>query len=141
MEENKYSKGKIYKLCSKIINDNEEQLIYIGSTIEPYLCNRLCKHKAKYKRCLNEFNDYISSYKLFEKYGINGVSIILIENYPCNSKQELEAKERWYIENNICVNKNIPTRTEQEYNAENKEIIKMKKKEFYIENKDKILEY
>ena len=33
-QNNKYSNGKIYKLCPKVIDENEEQLIYIGSTIE-----------------------------------------------------------------------------------------------------------
>jgi hypothetical protein len=55
----------------------------------------------------------VSSYKLFEDYGINNIDIILVENYPCNNKYELEAKERWYIENNDSINKNIPTRTKK----------------------------
>ena len=31
--------------------------------------------------------------------------IELVENYPCNSKEELEKKEGEYIKNNECVNK------------------------------------
>lgn len=110
MEENKYSKGKIYKLCikSNIQNDGE---IYIGSTIEPYLCNRIGKHRSDYKRFLDGKMNNILSFKLFEKYGLNNVEIVLLENYPCNSKQELHARERYYIENNLCVNKIIVGRT------------------------------
>ena len=33
---------------------------------------------------------------------------IWLEDWPCNSKYELERRERWWIENNVCVNKNIP---------------------------------
>ena len=64
-----------------------------------------------YKRYLDNKTTFTSSYSLFEKYGLDGVIIILIETYPCNSKYELEAKERWYIEHNECVNMVIPTRT------------------------------
>jgi hypothetical protein len=55
----------------------------------------------------------------------------LVENYSCNSKKELETRERYYIENNECVNKNMPTRTMKEYQEENKE--KIKKKSGHIE--------
>jgi hypothetical protein len=37
---------------------------------------------------------------------------------------ELNARERWWIENNECVNKYIPTRTDKEYYEAHKEKIK-----------------
>jgi hypothetical protein len=51
----------------------------------------------------------------------------------------LHARERYYIELNkdICVNKNIPTRTKKEYDEDNKEKIK----EYYQQNKEKKAEY
>jgi len=42
--------------------------------------------------------------------------ITLVEKYRCETKDELHARERYYIENNKCVNKVIPTRTTKEYN-------------------------
>ena len=40
---------------------------------------------------------------------------------------ELHKRERYYIENNECVNIRIPTRTKKEYQLENKEDIKKKR--------------
>ena len=34
--ENKYQRGKIYKIVS-----NQTEFVYYGSTVEPYLTNRL----------------------------------------------------------------------------------------------------
>ena len=106
MEENKYSKSKIYKLVPKVYEG--EFIPYYGSTIENYISKRLQKHKLNYKNYLNGLKYYSTSFEVFKNHGIDNVDIILVENYPCNSKEELEAKERYYIENNICVNKLIP---------------------------------
>ena len=76
---NKYQNGKIYKLTC----DNSP-LIYYGSTYLP-LNKRLSKHKIQ----------KTGSRELFE---LGNVSIHLIEEYPCNSKNELESRERIYIE-------------------------------------------
>jgi hypothetical protein len=68
--------------------------------------------------------------------------IILIEDYPCNSKKELETRERYYIESITCVNKNIPTRPQKEYKkmykAKNKEAISAQNKIYTEKNKEKI---
>ena len=80
----------------------------------------------------NKFN-YITSFKIFE----NGdYDIILVEKYPCKDRMELYQRERYYIENNECVNKIIPTRTEKEWREDNAEKIKEDKKEYYLENKE-----
>jgi hypothetical protein len=62
--------------------------------------------------------------------------IILEEKYPCNSKEELHKRERYYIDNNLCVNKYIPTRTNQEYRKEKKSDQK-----YYESHKDKISQH
>jgi hypothetical protein len=37
-----------------------------------------------------------------------------LEKYPCKSKGELEARERYWLEDTEnCVNKQIPTRTQK----------------------------
>ena len=46
--ENKYSRGKIYKLISNQTTD-----VYYGSTVEPRLTNRLSSHRCNYKLWLN----------------------------------------------------------------------------------------
>tara|TARA_R110000803_G_scaffold27929_2_gene64912 strand:+ start:160 stop:609 length:450 start_codon:yes stop_codon:yes gene_type:complete len=111
-----YQLGKIYKLTNGTLN-------YYGSTIRP-LKIRLNSHKMLEH----------SSKVLFE--GDNTVSIELLENYPCDTKQKLLERERWYIENNECVNNNIPGRTDKEWRDANKEY----QKEYVIKNKEKIKE-
>jgi hypothetical protein len=110
-----YQRGKIYKL----VND-EMGLTYYGST-----CNELRKRFHTHKSETNRS----SSKKLFEK---GEVQIILVEKYPCNDKMELLKRERYYIENNECVNKNIPLRTDKEYYNDNKE----KYRDYYQNNKE-----
>jgi hypothetical protein len=78
---------------------------------------------------------------LFEKYGIENVKIIIIKNYPCNNKNELEAEEATYIRNNTCVNRNVPNRSQKERCEANKEKIKTYFKDYYEINKEKKQEY
>jgi hypothetical protein len=101
-----YQKSKIYKLVSLVSNE-----IYIGSTIKS-LSLRKGQHISTYKRWLLEKkNNVCCSYKLLEK---GDVDIILIENYPCNNKEELNIRERFYIENSECINVRLPIITKIE---------------------------
>ena len=119
-----YGKGKIYK----IIN-NSSDLVYFGATIQP-LYKRFNAHKSVYSGC--------TSKTIFE--GENP-QIILVEKFACNDKQELKKRERYYIENNDCINKNIPGRTVKEYKQDNKEKCKEYEIQYRNDNKDKIKEY
>ena len=61
------------------------------------------------------------------------------ETYPCESKRQLEIRERFHIETlKAKLNRVIPTRTQKEYREENKELIKEKKKKEYENNKEHI---
>ena len=119
-----YSKGKIYK----IVNDVNDK-VYYGSTIQK-LCVRMCGHRAKHSNCMSK------------NIGVDlkECKIILVENIICNSKEELLKRERWYIENNECVNKRIPGRTKKEYRQANKEKIAKKRKQYNEKNKAKMSE-
>jgi hypothetical protein len=128
-----YQNGKIYKLVCNITG-----LIYIGSTAEILLSNRLAKHRTDYRKHLNGKYHYITSFKILEN---DNYEIILLENFPCNNRYELKARERFYIESLNCVNKCIPNRTKKEYYDDNKEQILEQKKKYYNNNKQKILEY
>jgi hypothetical protein len=127
-----YKNGKIYKLIS-----NHTDKIYVGSTCQP-LCERKAEHKRDYNRYLNGKKNYITSFEIV-KYDY--CQIILIENYPCNTKEELHARERHFIEQLDCVNKVIPGRTYRQHYEDNKEIILQRKKQYRNENKDKIKQY
>jgi hypothetical protein len=127
-----YQNGKIYK----IVSDNTDK-IYIGSTCNP-LYKRLWQHKTSYKT-FQKTNKYMSSHEILK---FEDCKIILIEDFPCERKEQLIAKERYHIElnKNICVNKVIPTRTNKEYRQQNRDKILEKKKEYYEQNRDKIRE-
>ncbi len=62
--------------------------------------------------------------------------ICLVEKYPCDSKEELEAYERQIIKATKCINKCVPGRTKAEYYQDNKE----NKKQYYKDIKETILE-
>ena len=123
-----YKDGKIYK----IYND-ENDLVYYGSSVQP-LYKRLYAHKqdAKQKYQCKSHNLDVD---------IEKCKIVLVENYSCNSKEELHARERFYIENNKCVNKSIPCRTKKEWQEDNKEEIAKKNKKRYEDNKEELKQY
>ena len=120
----KYQRGKIYKLVNNV--DDE---IYIGSTI-----NELRKRKQGHK---NDMSRYGGSrvYQHFNMIGFTNVEIVLIENYPCSSKHELHARERYWIDElKPLLNTHIPMMTPKEY----RELHKEEAHKYYINNKDKI---
>tara|TARA_R110000823_G_scaffold302475_1_gene423715 strand:+ start:295 stop:1002 length:708 start_codon:yes stop_codon:yes gene_type:complete len=115
-----YQDSKIYKIVNP-----ENNLVYYGSTTHKNLNCRFSQHKQIFNSC--------SSRYLF----IEGTQYIeLLENFPCENKKELELKERWYIENNECVNQHIPGRNKQEWYESNVE----ERKVYYQKNKTKIME-
>ena len=127
-----YQLGKIYKIV-----DNTNGNIYIGSTTEPTLSRRLAQHKNDYKNYLNGNHNFVTSFEILKN---ENYEIVLQELYPCNSKDELHSRERYWIESNECVNKYIPTRTGKEWYEQNKEVILEKTKKYRKQNKELIKE-
>ena len=102
----RYSNGYIYKIFQSF-----SPLVYIGSTTKT-INDRFEQHRLSYNRYKSKKTGYISSYKLFIS---NCIPVIeLLETLTNVTKQELLQCERSYIENNVCVNKNIPIRTSKE---------------------------
>ena len=79
-----YQLGKIYKIFD--LDTNE---CYIGSTCEPTLAQRLAKHVANHKAYTKGTGGHCTSYSIIEKDDYDSYDILLIENYPCNSRDEL----------------------------------------------------
>jgi len=129
-----YKNGKIYKII-----DNAYTKMYIGSTTQP-LSKRFSRHKANYKLWQEGTHHKVLIFNIFDEFGIENCKIELIENYVCNSKNELERKEGEHIKNNDCVNKVIAGRTKKEYYNDNKNKILEKAKEYKEANKNIILE-
>ena len=141
-----YSKGQIYKVC-----DVGMHMCYIGSTVDK-LYNRMAKHRNHYKKYKEGKHNYIHLFKLFDEFGVENCKIYWIENYACNSKKELEAREGHHIQINDCVNKRIEGRSKQQWTQDNIEKVREQKyilgqtekyktmnKEYYVNNKDEIL--
>ena len=129
-----YQKSKIYKLWSPSKN-----LIYYGSTTET-LARRLTKHKANYTMYKKTDNNssYSTSYLVLE---CNDYKIELVEEYPCNNKDQICKKEGEYIKNNECVNKCVAGRSKKEWYDDNKEVLVAKKKIYTANNKDNYKKY
>ena len=105
MTENKYQNGKIYKFWSSKTDE-----IYVGSTCQP-LHKRMYKHRC----CAMDYNrTMFKVYREMNRIGVDSFNIELIENYPCDSKDELNKREGYWVrELNATLNKQIPGRTKQ----------------------------
>lgn len=132
-----YQNSIIYKLCH--CNDLENKNIYVGSTTN--FRNRKYLHK---NRCNNKKNKKynFTVYKFIrDNDGWDNWVMIPIEVYPCNDKKELEVRERHHIELlKPKLNKVIPTRTQKEWYQDNKEKILEKTKQYQENNKEQIEE-
>ena len=149
-----YKQGKIYK-----IECNVTGLIYIGSTCKKKLSGRMTNHRSNNKRYLNGKKKYYSAFKVMENQDYD---IILIEDYPCKSKDQLFARERYYTNEiecvNICKNQGLCLELgekqyskfyyetnidkikdyKKEYFNKNTSVIKAKCKEYYDKNTETI---
>lgn len=121
--------GKIYKLVSF-----ETDVCYVGSTTQRLLSHRFAKHRCDYKRWLSGQQHYQTSYELLK---FDDCKIVLLEHYPCDTKEELEAQERYWLDNTEnCTNKQKPTRTQREHYEDNKEHFQEYKRQWYLNHKD-----
>ena len=142
-----YNKGMIYKLVCNDLNIKE---CYVGSTTN--FIKRKYKHKSD---CNNEKSkDYnFNRYNFIRNNGgWENWSMVLVENFNCESKRELEQRERfWFEKLKSTLNSHKPYITEEEnkeyheeyhkeYRDNNKEQILKQKKEYYEKNKKKLKE-
>jgi len=134
-----YSKGKIYRI---VCNETGEQ--YFGSTTQT-LAQRMTLHRYLAKKEKNACR----SKQIIDR---GNYDVVLCEECPCETKEQLHACERKWIEENDCVNKYVPGRTTQEaydeykkqyykqYREENREAILKRQRQHYSANREKILE-
>lgn len=118
-----YQNAKIYRIVCNVTGKQ-----YIGSTVST-LSTRLCQHKKALiddRKCTSR--DVLNS---------GDYNIVLIEDYPCERKEQLLQRERYYIETTECVNKNIPNRSKEEWYQNNKDVLADK----YKLNREKRIEY
>lgn len=123
-----YAKSKIYRIVCNITGEN-----YIGATTES-LSRRLTGHVASAKRD----GSHCRSKQIIDR---GNYQILLLEDYPCERKEQLSARERFFIESMDCINQNIPTRTVSQYYTANRDAILEQRKNYHITNRDRILAY
>lgn len=131
-----YSNGKIYTIRFA----NDDRLVYVGSTIQS-LSKRLYDHKTHSSSSVFQFVEQDIDQNWDNCY------IELYELYPCETKDQLCKREGEIIrkfKNDstfLVINLEIAGRTRKEYYMENKQKILDKAKMFYQANKESILTY
>lgn len=123
--------AKVYKIVDKVGQ------VYYGSTCDT-LQNRLKFH-------VNAYNSFMFNGKGAWCYSFLVIhnrkfKITIAERCKVKDKQELKARERYYIETFNCINHNIPARSYKEiyqaYNHKPERIQDLKR--YYQMNKDRI---
>lgn len=120
-----YAEGKIY-----MIYDKDVEKRYIGSTVDT-LEKRLAFHVAHYKSHLKGKHNYVSSFDIIKD---GNYDIWLVEAFPCETKAQLVARERYWSNQMACVNK---CKNQGLYNEMGN---KNYHKHYYTENKDALTE-
>ena len=131
----RYKKGKVYSIRSHNCPE-----YYVGSTCLS-LADRLRSHCDGYKIYLkNNTSRFTKSYDILEK---GDYYIELLEEYPCNSKAELERREGHYIREakELAVNVRIAGRTRKEFSVDNGEKIAAYSRAYRAENPEAGLAY
>ena len=135
-----YSKTIIYKLVKN--DDLENENIYIGSTTD------FTSRKYSHKGCCNNENSKQHNLKVYKIIRSNGGwgewSMIEIEKFPCNDKNEALSRERyWYEFYNAKLNSYTMIITPEEkkekhkkYCIDNADKIKEQRKQYRIDNPD-----
>jgi hypothetical protein len=127
-----YENGKIYKI--EAMNAPPDEKVYVGSTTKKYLSQRMDAHRSQYKIFKSGVKiNKTTSFDLFDKYGVENCSIVLLEAVNCKSKDDLLAREKFYFKSLNCINRNTPIM--------DKEDILLRQKKYYIKNIEKFKTY
>jgi hypothetical protein len=115
---------------------HNEDYVYVGSTLQNYLCQRWAAHL---QACRNGNNSLL--YQRMRETKMSDWYIELHEAYPCNSIDELLKREGQVIREIGTLNKNIAGRSVKEWYTQNKGSIIDRMKSYYKKNRDVRLAY
>lgn len=134
-----YQDAVIYKLCC---NDPNIKEVYIGSTVNP--SRRKHTHKS------HSISGALPVYQFIRANGgWSNWSMVQIESFSCNSKTELEARERHHIDQctntnapilNICTPNSTPQETMRRFLAKNPHKAAEYRKTYYDKNQAACIE-
>jgi hypothetical protein len=105
IEKEMLSEGKVYMI--KPLNGDAGD-IYIGKTKLDSITDRLKYHISDYYYWKQGKNNFVSSFILFEKYGVDECHILLLENVCCDTPTKLKEREDYYLSKYNCINQNKP---------------------------------
>lgn len=113
--------GKIYRI-SNLSNTK----CYIGSTTKSIEL-RFTQHKNAYTGYKNGVNKKVMVYELFDEFQVENCIISLVEDFKCDTIQQLHKREGEIMKNHHNrINHNIAGRKLNEYYQDNKKMIKGK---------------
>ena len=135
-----YSNTIIYRIFQK----DDETECYVGSSVE------YKARKSKHRSICNNPNSNSYNFPVYQFIRAHGgwenFECDIIEEYPCLSKTEKLARERYWVKLVGTLNSNIPGRSQKdteeyykEYSKDNKERISKCKKDYYEANKETTL--
>ena len=127
-----YKNARVYQILNTVDNN-----VYVGSTCQA-LSKRMAKHRGD---LLTKANQKRPLYQKMKEIGVEHFYIELLEEYPCENKEQLLKKEGFYIRQIGTLNGCIVGRTPKEYKEEHKDKIIEFQKQYYKENKDKLKEH
>ena len=124
----------MYKIVCKDIEITD---CYAGKTTD------FTRRKATHKHSCNNPTNRAYELNVYEFIRANGGwenwDMIQIEKYEAVDMLDSKQRERYWIETlQAKLNKQIPTRTHQEWRDDNKDKLKKQNQEYILKNKDKI---
>jgi group I intron endonuclease len=134
-----YQNGKVYKITCDV--EGLEDQCYVGSTAIPRLSTRMSHHRTSVRMGITS-----TIYTIMREHGVEHFNIILLESCPCNSRDELNAREDYYIRllnskhngwntNDAVVDVVERNRLKKEYYETNKTAMIAKQNLYYKTNK------
>ena len=131
-----YSKACIYKIACKDPNITD---VYVGSTTN--LSKRRYLHNSVCNNC--DSKDYnLIVYKFIREHGnFDNWEVVKLEDYPCESYEELTRRERhWFEQLCATLNKQVPSRTDREYKQDNRNKLQEYDRQYRKKNRETINE-
>ena len=132
-----YANTIIYKI---VCNDLTITDCYVGHTTD------FTKRKNGHKGCCNNPNNDKHNRKVYEfiraNCGWENWRMIMLEEYKeCENKLQACQRERYWIENlKASLNCQLPSRTQNEYKEDNREILAEYLKQYNLDNREILAE-